>query len=108
MGLLGVLLLVLLLTARLWLPWLRGSGRRKAEAAPEVVEEPVELPVVLPPDVATQAGLLWDQGRPRQALALLYRAPVAHVASAAASRFRPCYRSAMPARVAAHARCHRP
>lgn len=75
-GLLGVLLLVLLLTARLWLPWLRGSGRRKAEAAPKVVEEQVELPVVLPPDVATQAGLLWDQGRPRQALALLYRASV--------------------------------
>ncbi|WP_414616499.1 DUF4129 domain-containing protein [Stenotrophomonas muris] len=75
-GLLGVLLLVLLLTARLWLPWLRGSGRRKAEAAPQVVEEQVELPVVLPPDVATQAGLLWDQGRPRQALALLYRASV--------------------------------
>ncbi|MCU1194221.1 DUF4129 domain-containing protein [Stenotrophomonas maltophilia] len=75
-GLLGVLLLVLLLTARLWLPWLRGSGRRKADAAPPVVEEQVELPVVLPPHVATQAGLLWDQGRPRQALALLYRASV--------------------------------
>lgn len=75
-GLLGVLLLVLSLTARLWLPWLRGSGRRKADAAPPVVEEQVELPVVLPPDVATQAGLLWDQGRPRQALALLYRASV--------------------------------
>lgn len=75
-ALLGVLLLVLLLTARLWLPWLRGSGRRKADAVPQVVEEQVELPVVLPPDVATQAGLLWDQGRPRQALALLYRASV--------------------------------
>lgn len=75
-ALLGVLLLVLLLTARLWLPWLRGSGRRKANAVPQVVEEQVELPVVLPPDVATQAGLLWDQGRPRQALALLYRASV--------------------------------
>lgn len=75
-ALLGVLLLVLLLTARLWLPWLRGSGRRKADAVPQVVEEQVELPVVLPPDVATQAGLLWDQGRQRQALALLYRASV--------------------------------
>ena len=41
-------LLVLLLTARLWLPWLRGSGRRKADAAPKVLEEQVELPVVLP------------------------------------------------------------
>ncbi|MEG0184369.1 MAG: DUF4129 domain-containing protein, partial [Stenotrophomonas sp.] len=75
-GLLGVLLLVLLLTARLWLPWLRGSGRRRQARAPEITEERVELPVVLPPDVATQAGLLWDQGRPRQALALLYRASV--------------------------------
>ncbi|HEL3181860.1 TPA: DUF4129 domain-containing protein, partial [Stenotrophomonas maltophilia] len=75
-GLLGILLLVLLLTARMWLPWLRGSGRRKAGTAPPVVEEAVELPAVLPPDVATQAGLLWDQGRPRQALALLYRASV--------------------------------
>lgn len=75
-GLLGVLVLVLLLSARLWLPWLRGSGRRKAATAPTVSEERVELPVVLPPDVATQAGLLWDQGRPRQALALLYRASV--------------------------------
>lgn len=78
-GLLGVLLLVLLLTARMWLPWLRGSGRRKADAPPQVMEEQVELPVVLPPDVATQAGLLWDQGRPRQALALLYRASVGTV-----------------------------
>lgn len=75
-ALLGVLLLVLLLTARLWLPWLRGSGRRTAKAAPPIREDAVELPAVLPPDVATQAGLLWDQGRPRQALALLYRASV--------------------------------
>ncbi|WP_295571617.1 DUF4129 domain-containing protein [uncultured Stenotrophomonas sp.] len=75
-ALLGVLLLVLLLTARLWLPWLRGSGRRKAKAPPPVHKETVELPAVLPPDVATQARLLWDQGRPRQALALLYRASV--------------------------------
>ena len=75
-GLLGILLLVLLLTARVWLPWLRGSGRRKAGAAAPVIEEAVERPAVLPPDVATPAGLLWDQGRPRQALALLYRASV--------------------------------
>ena len=88
-GLLGVLLLVLLLTARLWLPWLRGSGRRKAEAAPQVVEEQVELPVVLPPDVATQAGLLWDQGRPRQALALLYPRQRAHGGRAQRHRASP-------------------
>lgn len=76
-GLLGAVLLVLLLTARLWWPWLRGTGRRKArQDAPRVQEEAVQMPVVLPPDVATQAGLLWDQGRPREALALLYRASV--------------------------------
>lgn len=75
-GLLGLVVLVLLLTARLWWPWLRGAGRRKAKDAPRVQEEAVDVPVVLPPDVATQAGLLWDQGRPRQALALLYRASV--------------------------------
>ncbi|XKR63112.1 DUF4129 domain-containing protein [Isoptericola jiangsuensis] len=75
-ALLGVVVLVLLLTARLWWPWLRGAGRRTPKDAPRVQEEAVELPVVLPPDVATQAGLLWDQGRPRQALALLYRASV--------------------------------
>jgi len=75
-ALLGAVVLVLLLTARLWWPWLRGAGRRTPKDAPRVQEEAVELPVVLPPDVATQAGLLWDQGRPRQALALLYRASV--------------------------------
>ncbi|AWH55575.1 DUF4129 domain-containing protein [Stenotrophomonas sp. ESTM1D_MKCIP4_1] len=75
-ALLGGVVLVLLLTARLWWPWLRGTGRRKTKDAPRVQEEAVDMPVVLPPDVATQAGLLWDQGRPRQALALLYRASV--------------------------------
>ena len=30
--LVGALLLVLVLTARWWLPWLRGSGRRRREA----------------------------------------------------------------------------
>ena len=76
-ALLGAVVLVLLLTVRLWWPWLRGAGRRKPKKnAPRVQEEAVQMPVVLPPDVATQAGLLWDQGRPREALALLYRASV--------------------------------
>jgi hypothetical protein len=41
-----------------------------------VVEEAVELPEVIPPDPAARARDLWQQGRPRQALALLYRASV--------------------------------
>lgn len=77
--LLGVLLLVLLLTARRWLPWLRGSGRRKAASASAVTEDSITLPEVVPPDVATRARELWDRGLPRQALALLYRASVGTV-----------------------------
>ena len=41
-----------------------------------MVEEAVELPEVIPPDPAARARDLWQQGRPRQALALLYRASV--------------------------------
>lgn len=77
--LLGVLLLVLLLTARRWLPWLRGSGRRKAASASAVTEDSITLPEVVPPDVATRARELWDRGLPRQALALLYRGSVGTV-----------------------------
>ena len=77
--LLGVLLLILLLTARRWLPWLRGSGRHKAAAPGALVEDSITLPEVVPPDVATRARQLWDRGLPRQALALLYRASVGTV-----------------------------
>ncbi|KMM74636.1 membrane protein [Xanthomonas sp. NCPPB 1128] len=73
----GILLLVLLLTAKHWLPWLRGSGRRRAAvpAAPE--HTPVLAPQPLPDDVATVARCAWREGRHRDALALLYRASVA-------------------------------
>lgn len=73
----GVLVVILLLTIRRWLPWLRGSGRRRREKeATPVQEDAITLPDVVPPDVATRARALWQQGRPRQALALLYRASV--------------------------------
>jgi len=73
----GVLVVILLLTTRRWLPWLRGSGRRRREKeATPVQEDAITLPDVVPPDVATRARALWQQGRPRQALALLYRASV--------------------------------
>lgn len=77
--LLAVLLVVLALTARRWLPWLR-FGRRPARATPSAVrEDSIMLPEALPADVATQARALWAQGRPRQALALLYRASMQSV-----------------------------
>ena len=75
-GVLGIVLLILALTARRWLPWLR-IGKRVRKAPPSAVkEDTLALPEQLPPDIATRARALWAQGLPRQALALLYRASV--------------------------------
>ena len=78
--LVGLLVLALLLTARRWLPWMRGSGRRRVPVEGVIGEDSLVLPQTLPPDIATRARELWQQGRPRQALALLYRASVETVA----------------------------
>lgn len=79
-ALLAALVLTVLATMPRWLPWLRGSGRAPAVAPTAITEDTLVLPEVLPPDVATQASRLWRDGRPRQALALLYRASVQTVA----------------------------
>ncbi|WP_282297633.1 DUF4129 domain-containing protein [Stenotrophomonas sp. PS02289] len=75
-GLVGALVLVLLITSPWWIRWLRGSGARRTQKAAAVVEEAVSIPDVVPPDPAARARDLWQQGRPRAALALLYRASV--------------------------------
>jgi hypothetical protein len=72
----GLLVIALALTARWWLPWLRGSSRRKREVESPVQQEALQLPEVLPPDILGSARQLWQQGKPRHALALLYRASV--------------------------------
>jgi len=72
----GILVVLLLITAPRWLPWLRGSGRRHRAKAAAVMEEAIAIPDVVPPDPAARARALWQEGRPRQALALLYRASV--------------------------------
>lgn len=82
-GLVGLLALFLLVTSPRWLRWLRGSGAARRRAADPVREEPVEMPEVVPPDPAARARALWQQGRPRQALALLYRASVASMSERA-------------------------
>ena len=82
-GSIGVLVLVLLLTARRWLPWLRGSGARRRAQASAVVEDAIAVPEVVPPGAAARARALWQDGRPRQALALLYRASVDSMAERA-------------------------
>ncbi|MBB5943864.1 DUF4129 domain-containing protein [Xanthomonas sp. 3307] len=74
----GILVLVLLLTARHWLPWMRGGGgRQRAPVAAAPEHTPVLAPQPLPDDVATVARRAWREGRHRDALALLYRASVA-------------------------------
>ena len=75
-GLVGVLVLLLAVTAPWWLRWLRGTGARSRSTPGAVLEEAVTMPEVVPPDPAARARDLWQQGRPRQALALLYRASV--------------------------------
>lgn len=80
----GALLLVLVLTARWWLPWLRGSGRRRRrEAESEVTAHALQLPDTLPPDILASARRLWHDGKPRHALALLYRASLDELAQRA-------------------------
>ncbi|WP_421568107.1 DUF4129 domain-containing protein [Stenotrophomonas sp. PD6] len=75
-GFVGLLVVLLVATAPRWVRWLRGTGVRRRTAMDPVLEEAVELPEVIPPDPAARARDLWQQGRPRQALALLYRASV--------------------------------
>lgn len=74
--LLGVLVLMLAITAKRWWPWLLGAA-----AKPEDEPMPVDMTAIshnepLPPDIATVARRLWAEGQPRRALALLYRASV--------------------------------
>jgi len=73
---LGIVVLALLLTARWWLPWLRGTGKRQRSEESPVTQEVLQLPEVLPPDILGSARRLWREGKPRHALALLYRASV--------------------------------
>ncbi|MEO6103031.1 MAG: DUF4129 domain-containing protein [Pseudoxanthomonas sp.] len=72
----GILVVLLLVTMRYWLPWMRGSLRRHKPLPAEVETEALSIPEPLPDDVATEARRLWAQGKPRHALAMLYRASV--------------------------------
>jgi hypothetical protein len=79
----AILVLLLLLSMRYWLPWMRGSLRRHKPLPAEVETEALAIPEILPDDVPTEARRLWAQGKPRHALALLYRASVETMAQRA-------------------------
>lgn len=74
----GVVLLVILFNIRRWLPWV---GDRIARRLPtEIAENPLAVTTPLPDDVPQAVRRLWQDGRRREALALLYRACVAGLA----------------------------
>jgi len=72
--LLAGLVVLLILTAPRWWPWMR---RRRAPARPRehaLIQTPEALPETpLPANISTRAQALWEAGAKRQALALLYR-----------------------------------
>jgi len=72
----GVLVVALLATARYWWPWMRGMSRAPAPHRDSPQVDALVLPETLPDDIAAAARALWREGRPRHALALLYRASV--------------------------------
>ncbi|HEU0305619.1 MAG TPA: DUF4129 domain-containing protein [Lysobacter sp.] len=72
----AALVLALLLTAPKWLGWIRDTSDRRAREGDEVKREAVPDESPLPDDIATAARRLWQAGRERDALALVYRASV--------------------------------
>ena len=74
--LLGVLVLLLALTAKYWWPWLRGAVEDPRAPSTPVVDAADAAPAALPDDIAGTARRLWRDGRTRDALALVYRAAV--------------------------------
>lgn len=73
--LLGALLVILAMSAKRWWPWL--NGMVAVAPAPSAIDvAALTLPDRLPHDIAAAARQLWAEGRPRRALALLYRASV--------------------------------
>jgi hypothetical protein len=74
--LLGALVLLLALTAKHWWPWLRGVVADARPPAAPIVETAAAVAEPLPSDIVASARRLWQDGQPREALALVYRAAV--------------------------------
>lgn len=76
----GGLVLMLVLTARRWWPWMWG-GRRPPRQDSEIGQAPAPELAALPDDLVGEIRRLWREGRPRRALALLYRGGVEAMAA---------------------------
>lgn len=72
----GALVLALLLTAPKWLRWIRDPARGRQREDDDVKRELLPEEAPLPDDVPGAARRLWQAGRERDALALVYRASV--------------------------------
>jgi len=85
----ALLLALLLWRLPQWLPWVRSQLREEA-ALPEVHEQALpEAAQALPDDIPAAVSALWQAGRQRDALALLYRASVLRLAERLGTAFPP-------------------
>jgi hypothetical protein len=84
----GLLLAFLLWRLPRWLPWVQ-QAMRVEEPLPELVEAALPEALPLPDDVPAAVTALWQQGRAREALALLYRAGVARLSDRLGIAFPP-------------------
>lgn len=87
--LVGVIVLALLLLMPRWLPWMRGKAKKRERAVDAPQVDALDLPEALPDDLPGTARRWWREGRPRQALALLYRAGVERMAERAGAVLPP-------------------
>jgi len=75
----AIVLIILLLNLPRWLPWM--ASHRARVRAPDAIEvHDVETAAVIPADIPAAVRSLWERGRAREALSLLYRAAVMRLA----------------------------
>jgi hypothetical protein len=82
-GVVALIVVALLLTASRWLGWFRDGGIEDDESPGEVRNAPLPEHEPLPDDIPTAIRRLWQAGRRRDALALMYRAAVESMAQRA-------------------------
>lgn len=82
-GVVALIVGALLLTASRWLGWFRDGGIDEDDAPGDLRNAPLPEHEPLPDDIPTAIRRLWQAGRRRDALALMYRAAVESMAQRA-------------------------